>query len=239
MKASKRVSEGVGSAAAKLPWRLLFAVAYPAVMLAVLLFVSRQFDWLAAWLFCGLYAAYMAVYVVWGTFSAPELLEERARPKQDAKRWDRVLMRGVYVPLLIALLVVSAIDARLGLSEPPLGVQIAGGVLALASGGWIMWVFATNRFASGVVRIQSDRGHTVVSSGPYRLVRHPMYLGDVALFIAMPLILGSWPALVVTALLIVLFVVRTKLEDGVLQRELPGYLEYAQRVKKRLVPGIW
>jgi len=223
----------------KLPARLLFAIIYPGVLCAVLILVSGKPDWTAAWLFCGLYAAYMIGYVIWGSFRAPELMEERARPGPNAKSWDKVLMRAVYVPLLIALLVVCALDIRAEFSSVPFAVQIVGGLLSAASGLWIMWVLDVNRFASGVVRIQSDRGHCVISSGPYRLVRHPMYLGNVVFLLALPLILGSWLGLAVSVLLFALFVARAGLEDRVLQAELSGYAEYAKRVRKRLIPGIW
>jgi protein-S-isoprenylcysteine O-methyltransferase Ste14 len=121
----------------------------------------------------------------------------------------------------------------------PVGVQIAGGALTLAAAIWIIWVLDTNRYASGVVRIQADRGHTVTTSGPYRIVRHPMYLGNVTMFVGLPLVLGSWYGLAISACLIAIFVVRISLEDRTLHEELEGYPQYASRVRSRLVPGIW
>lgn len=231
--------EGRRPSFSKLLLRILFAVAYPGVLCAVLILVSGRLDWTAAWLFCGIYAAYMVGCVVWGTLAAPELMEERARPKANAKGWDKILMRAIYVPLLVALLVVCAVDIRLEISADPLAIQIAGAVLSATAGSWILWVLDVNRFATGVVRIQSDRGHSVVSKGPYRFVRHPMYLGNIVFLVTLPLILGSWLGLAVSALLGALFVVRTWLEDRVLRTELAGYAEYAARVRKRLIPGVW
>ena len=97
----------------------------------------------------------------------------------------------------------------------------------------------TNSFLSTVVRIQDERGHQVVSSGPYRYVRHPMYAGMPALWIGTSIFLGSWWALIPGVLIIILFIARTALEDKMLQQELPGYIEYAQKTRYRLLPGVW
>jgi protein-S-isoprenylcysteine O-methyltransferase Ste14 len=97
----------------------------------------------------------------------------------------------------------------------------------------------SNPFFSTVVRIQTDRGHTVATGGPYRFVRHPGYAGALALTLATPFLLGSWPALIPSVALVAILVVRTILEDRTLRRELPGYTEYAGRVRYRLLPGIW
>jgi len=223
----------------KLPMRLLFAFLYCAVLLAILIGVSGEIRWTAAWLLSAAYFADTAFYLIWGTARAPELLQERARPKKNAKRWDLILMRGVYLPLFVSLLVVSALDRRFGWSWVSPALRVAAGGAALASCVWITWVLYTNRFASGVVRIQADRGQTVVSTGPYRVVRHPMYLGNVFLFAGMPLILGSWFGLLLSASISAVFVLRITLEDKTLHDELEGYREYAQRVRYRLIPGIW
>ena len=110
--------------------------------------------------------------------------------------------------------------------------------LALAC-GLVFWVTAANTYLSRLVRIQEDRGHQVVTTGPYRFVRHPMYAGLVVLIPCLPLFLGSWWALVPAGLIAILFVIRTALEDRTLRAELPGYAEYAQHVRYRLLPGIW
>jgi protein-S-isoprenylcysteine O-methyltransferase Ste14 len=114
-----------------------------------------------------------------------------------------------------------------------------GYVLLCVGWGGSIWVYAVNRFAEPTVRIQTDRGQTVIDTGPYAIVRHPLYMWSLLLFPAFPLALGSYWALVPGALAALVLVVRTALEDRTLQRELPGYAEYAQRVRYRLVPGIW
>ena len=118
---------------------------------------------------------------------------------------------------------------------------VEGGALAAAalSMALVTWSMASNRFFSSYVRIQKDRGHVVASGGPYRYVRHPGYVGMLGFGLATPLILGSVWALIPAGLTLVVVVVRTALEDRTLQRELEGYQAYAQRVRYRLVPGLW
>jgi protein-S-isoprenylcysteine O-methyltransferase Ste14 len=98
---------------------------------------------------------------------------------------------------------------------------------------------ATNAFLSTRVRIQEDRGHRVVTTGPYRMVRHPMYAATIIGFAGVSLLLGSWWAFVPGAVCTVLFIIRTALEDRTLQAELPGYKDYAARTRYRLLPGVW
>jgi protein-S-isoprenylcysteine O-methyltransferase Ste14 len=108
--------------------------------------------------------------------------------------------------------------------------------LAMALVGWTL---AVNRHAETTVRIQTDRGHAVVTWGPYRFVRHPMYVGAIFMYAGTPLVWGSVAALGISSAIILLFVWRTVLEDRMLQRELPGYVEYAARTRFRLIPGLW
>jgi protein-S-isoprenylcysteine O-methyltransferase Ste14 len=226
-------------AISRLPRRIAVAVIWSAVMLTMLLAISGRLWWGAAWILAGCYLVFLIAYVLWGTVRMPDLLEERGKPQGNAKRWDLILMRAVYLPVMISLFILCALDQRFKWSNVPVGVQIAGGALTLAAAIWIIWVLDTNRYASGVVRIQADRGHTVTTSGPYRIVRHPMYLGNVTMFVGLPLVLGSWYGLAISACLIAIFVVRISLEDRTLHEELEGYPQYASRVRSRLVPGIW
>ena len=120
-----------------------------------------------------------------------------------------------------------------------MSVYIAGYVLLVLSDfvkSWCMWV---NRFFSTTVRIQMDRGHEVIQNGPYRFVRHPGYLAGIFMMISMPLALGSLWGLIPAAVVAVLLIIRTHLEDIYLQKELPGYADYVKKVKYRLLPGIW
>ena len=109
----------------------------------------------------------------------------------------------------------------------------------IPSFGLLMWVTATNTYLSRYVRIQDDRGHKVITSGPYHFVRHPMYASNILFFPSIPLLLGSWWAMIPAFMIMGLFTLRTYLEDQTLQVELPGYKEYAQKIRYRLVPGIW
>jgi protein-S-isoprenylcysteine O-methyltransferase Ste14 len=155
------------------------------------------------------------------------------------KSWDKIIL----VLLLISALgitIVGGLDAgRYGWSSAPLTLQVIAlialaGALALPN-----WAMMANHFHSGVVRIQHDRGHKVVSGGPYAYVRHPTYAGLVVTGFAAPIALGSLWALVPGALMAVTIIVRTSLEDTTLKNELEGYSDYARRVRYRLVPGVW
>jgi protein-S-isoprenylcysteine O-methyltransferase Ste14 len=112
-------------------------------------------------------------------------------------------------------------------------------LIVIAGYGLVVWATGVNAFFSQVVRIQSERGHAVISSGPYRYVRHPAYVGMSLVVLGAPIMLGSWWALIPGVISALLVIVRTKLEDQTLRAELPGYAEYAQRVRYRLIPGLW
>jgi protein-S-isoprenylcysteine O-methyltransferase Ste14 len=140
----------------------------------------------------------------------------------------------------LAIWGLSGLDARFGWTPPiPLGVQIGAIVVAVLGYLLLTWSMASNRFFSGVVRIQDDRGHRVASGGPYRFVRHPGYLAGVLVDLVTPLILNSLWALLPSVLVVVGLLLRTALEDRTLQAELDGYREYAGRVRSRLIPGVW
>jgi protein-S-isoprenylcysteine O-methyltransferase Ste14 len=169
----------------------------------------------------------------------PELAKERAQPPTDTKKWDRTLTNLANLPIFL-ILPLGGLDRRYGWS--PLVTVIAqvaaliGLALALTLVGWAMM---SNRFFSALVRIQVDRGHRVVSGGPYCYVRHPGYLGMMVMPLAAALALGSLWGMGCGAIAACLYVVRTALEDRTLHEELPGYREYARRVRYRLMPWIW
>lgn len=171
----------------------------------------------------------------------PALLEERMKPliQRDQKPWDKALM-AAFLLLWCAWFVVMALDAvRFGWSHMPLWLQ-ALGVLAIAVSMYVMFlIMRTNSFAAPVVKIQAERGHRVISDGPYAVVRHPMYSGALLLILGTPLLLGSWWGLALSPVLILLFAVRAVMEERTLMAELPGYVGYAARVRYRLIPGVW
>jgi len=135
---------------------------------------------------------------------------------------------------------VAGLDRRYGWSPGPGFVLGAVALMiALLGSALVIWAAASNTFFSAIVRIQKDRGHTVVTGGPYAAVRHPGYVGTIAVNLAAPVVLGSVWALAICAVIVVLVVIRTALEDRTLQCELDGYADYARRVRWRLLPGVW
>jgi protein-S-isoprenylcysteine O-methyltransferase Ste14 len=210
------------------------------LLIDVLMFgTAGRLDWLGAWLFTGMYLVFLLFMVGWSTIKAPGLMEERSRRAANVKAWDKVIL-NLYTALFIALLIIAGLDAgRFRWSTMPPGLQATGAVLLILSGIVIWRVMAVNYFLSRYARIQDDRGQHVVSEGPYHFVRHPMYAALIPFMPGMALLLGSWWALIPAGLIDILFIVRTCLEDRMLKEELPGYQEYAQKVRHRLIPGIW
>jgi protein-S-isoprenylcysteine O-methyltransferase Ste14 len=170
----------------------------------------------------------------------PSLIEARKKLlHKDARRPDRVFVMA-FVPLVFCQPLIAGLDAvRFRWSSMSFGFVYVGVALFALATVVVAWTMAVNPFAEGAVRIQKERGHTVVTSGPYRVVRHPLYAGEILMVVATPLVLGSAWALVITGIVIVLFVARTAWEDQTLRRELSGYEAYAARTRYRLVPGLW
>lgn len=207
---------------------------------AVLLFASAgTWAWPRAWAYVAVVLVLEVVTLVLLARRAPETLRRRGEAGAGVEPFDRVFA-GLWLTLALATPVVAGMDAaRFRWSWLPwwcFGVGLAVLVPAALLGAWAMLV---NEHFEQLVRIQTDRGHRVVSEGPYRLVRHPGYLAAIAGAPATPLLLGSVWTCVPAGLIALLFVVRTGLEDSTLQRELPGYAEYARRTRFRLVPGVW
>jgi protein-S-isoprenylcysteine O-methyltransferase Ste14 len=211
------------------------------VMPMLPLLISWRWDWWEAWAFAIIYIGGFVISRGLAARRHPDLLAERARfsEHEDTLPWDRILsplgaLGGGLMPL------VAGLDALLGWSSS-FGLSVKLLSLALILAGYALGTYAMmeNRFFSGVVRIQTDRGHQVVSSGPYRWVRHPGYAGALITYLGVPFLLDSiWsliPALFITGVL----VLRTSLEDHTLQEQLEGYQDYTTRVRYRLLPGIW
>jgi protein-S-isoprenylcysteine O-methyltransferase Ste14 len=171
----------------------------------------------------------------------PELLTQRLKIKRKgSKTWDELLMRVSNLTALLIMPVVAGLDiGRYHWSSLGLPYAVLGVILAVVSSIMLNWAMITNPFFEPTVRIQDDREHHVVSTGPYAIVRHPGYLSGILWLASTPLILGSLYAFSAFALYAILMALRTYLEDSTLQRELPGYAEYAKRVRYRLLPRIW
>jgi protein-S-isoprenylcysteine O-methyltransferase Ste14 len=210
------------------------------VLQAALLFITAgRVDWIAAWIFLGVYVGTIVFNTLVLLPEHPDLIAERAQPKANAKNWDKLISSVTGVAYLLTM-IVAGLDVRLGWSSPVALVVLAIGCSLLMLGNALFsWAMASNAFFSTLVRIQDERGHAVASAGPYRWVRHPGYVGWVLMNIGMPLLFGSWWALIPGGLSAGLMVVRTALEDRTLQDELPGYPEYAAQVRYRLLPGVW
>jgi protein-S-isoprenylcysteine O-methyltransferase Ste14 len=166
---------------------------------------------------------------------SPGLVAERFKPPSDRDRASR----RIAIPLMLTHYLLAGLDARFGWSAVPSAVQAAG---FLASGGALVlvgWTLYSNPYASTAVRIQTERGHTVVSTGPYALVRHPMYFAVLLYGLGSGPALGSWWSMIALLPVLVVFVRRTLVEDRMLHDELPGYDEYARRVRFRVIPGVF
>jgi len=209
------------------------------LLFGVILFgTAGRLDWWEAWVFLAIYLAGVLANGLWSIRHNPDVINERGRIGANAKSWDKVI--GIfYMIFLIGMYVVAGLDQRFAWSMAPLWVKILGGIGFAASMALTFWVMTANTFLSTFVRIQDDRGHTTVTGGPYRFVRHPMYVGILFMSWGMPLLLGSWWALIPGVLNILLFFIRTSLEDRTLQAELPGYKAYVEKVHYRLIPGVW
>ena len=168
----------------------------------------------------------------------PEIFAARARFQPGTKGWDLSLM-PLQIGSLVVLPVIAGLDFRFGWSVVPLPVVLLGYAAFLVGFAGMTWAQATNRFFEPGVRIQSDRGHHVVDSGPYSVVRHPGYSSASLLAVGMALALGSWWALVPALVAIAVLVYRTGREETTLRAELAGYTEYTGRVRYRWLPGIW
>jgi protein-S-isoprenylcysteine O-methyltransferase Ste14 len=210
-----------------------------AVWQGALVLAAGRWDWPRAWLYLAVSAGLLLVNVVVLIIANPEIIAERGRRHEGTRRFDRLFGR-LYAPMYVALPVVAGLDAvRFGWS--PLGPECVcpGVALLILGNGLILWSMAVNRHLETTVRIQEDRAHVVVTTGPYRIVRHPFYVGMMLQLAAAPLVLGSAWAFVPAGAMALLLVTRTALEDRTLRRDLPGYEDYARRTRSRLLPGIW
>jgi protein-S-isoprenylcysteine O-methyltransferase Ste14 len=200
---------------------------------------AGRMDWRSAW-------AVIAVWLIW--FAAmdfvlfrlePDLMAERLSPPRGAKAWDRTIV-SILRLVQLARYILAGLDLRYGWTAGfPLAIKITALIVCLGGTALFVWAMASNAYFSQLVRIQSDRGHTVATTGPYRLVRHPGYAAMIPFDVALSTLLGSWWAVFAGGLCALLLILRTVLEDRILQAELPGYVEYARRVRYRLLPGIW
>jgi protein-S-isoprenylcysteine O-methyltransferase Ste14 len=210
------------------------------VIQAVILFsAAGQLYWVWAWVFLGISIVSVIVNSMILLHTSPETIAERGEAKLT-KKWDKIVSGFYSLFLFLLLPLVAGLDTRFGWTGELGNTSHIIGAVALAAGlslaGWAMIV---NAYFSTTVRIQFDRGQTVCRSGPYRIVRHPGYVGFIMQSLATPILLGSVYAVFLGVMAAAALIVRTVFEDRTLQVDLPGYREYAQEIRHRLVPRIW
>jgi protein-S-isoprenylcysteine O-methyltransferase Ste14 len=197
---------------------------------------AGRISWFAGWAYLAIFAAFTAAAFV---VVRPELVRERAAPGPGSDRRDALIAGIGFVGLYPGTLIVAGIDAAHGARCIPPFCQVPAFVLFAAGYGFALWAMRANPFFSTFIRIQSERGHSAVSSGPYAWVRHPGYAGTMAAHLVLPAALGSTWAFAPAIAGCLVFAVRTAREDRVLAERLPGYGEYKARVPWRLIPGVW
>jgi protein-S-isoprenylcysteine O-methyltransferase Ste14 len=216
-------------------------VIFMTVLGGVLFVAAGTFIWLMAWIFLGVYLLCVLISVTLMMLSNPELLLERAefKPRQGVKKWD-VWVSALFRVSFPVTLLISGLQYRFG-GQPylTLWLQILALVMGVLGYFLIAWVLTANRSAAVYTRIQEERGHIVATSGPYRFVRHPFYVGAITIALMIPLALGSVWGLFSGICGAGLMVVKTGMEDRMLQTELEGYPDFVEQVPYRLLPGVW
>jgi protein-S-isoprenylcysteine O-methyltransferase Ste14 len=202
----------------------------------LLLITAGSLGWLYAWV----YAAVCILILQFSALILPlELIAERGSKKENTEPWDAILT-GLLIISSMVMLIVAGLDFRWNWSPKlAIGLHIVSIFIFILGCALMIWAMNANRFFSTAVRIQFDRGQIVCSSGPYRYIRHPGYLGMIVYNLASPIFLGSLWAMIPAAIIVSLYVIRTWLEDKTLLKKLPGYEQYADCVKYRLLPWLW
>jgi protein-S-isoprenylcysteine O-methyltransferase Ste14 len=213
-------------------------VGTPLVVGLLLFLPAGDFAWEKGWLFLLVLVVASIIITLYIWRANPELLVARSRMRLE-KRWDLIVGLIVGVGMVTILPVAALDDGRFHWCPVPWWVCSLGYLLFLVSMAVFTWAGVVNKFAEPGVRIQVERNHKVIDTGPYAFVRHPMYVAAVPLFAGMALCLGSLWALIPAGLAMVSLILRTQWEDQTLEAELPGYKEYTERVRFKLIPGVW
>lgn len=215
----------------------LFRFILAFVLMALFFFIpAGSWKWMEAWTLMIIFIIYAIVLLVYLGKNDPQLIEKRSDMKMPKRGWDRLFIISLYL-FFAFIIIIPGLDYRFGWSNVPLLLKVVSFViltLALIGVGFVM---AANSWLSRNVEIQKKQ--KVVSTGPYAIVRHPMYALFFWFDLAFPLALGSWWALIPGILVNIAIVIRTKLEDETLQKELKGYKEYIRKTRYRLFPGVW
>jgi len=218
--------------------RIKIAGLVPAVFLGLglILFVpAGTLDYWEAWVYCAVLLVPFLFVLTYLLRKDPELLVRRLRLNERESAQKRIIRASSLI--FFTGFLIPGLDHRYSWSDIPVDAVLAADVLVILGYALVFLVFKENPFASRVVEV--EQGQSVISTGPYALVRHPMYLGTIIMWLATPLALGSFWALPVFLIMPIILVYRIMNEEEVLLRELPGYREYTHKVKYRLIPGIW
>jgi protein-S-isoprenylcysteine O-methyltransferase Ste14 len=203
---------------------------------AILFIAAGTFSWKWAWFVLLLALVLLIINLV---VLPAELIEERGRKKDNVKKWDKMLSSIIMFPTIL-MYVFSGLDRRFHWTgEISVFINIAGLVFIFLGSMLFTWSMVSNKFFSTLVRLQTDRQHTVVTEGPYKYIRHPGYLGYIIFTFTTPIALGAYWGLIFSVTIGILLVVRTSLEDATLTKELRGYAEYTENVKYKLIPFLW
>jgi protein-S-isoprenylcysteine O-methyltransferase Ste14 len=211
-------------------------------LMGVIIFASAgTIDYFGGWLYL---AEMVAISVFLGTYMAradPGLLRERLKPpvQKDQPLADKLILIPILLLIFASMAFMAADAGRWQWSNMPPGIQWAGAALLLLTIAFMHWVMRTNSYAAPVVKIQKERGQTVITEGPYRIVRHPLYFGALFYIASTSLVLGSWWGLAAVPVLGLAFAIRIGVEEKTLREGLQGYGDYARRVRWRLIPFIW
>lgn len=236
----KTVGEEVAPSVSPSQW-IGMVVVYLLIPL-VLFLCGGDLGWWQGWLYSLLFFAATIGARVWTEQRHPGLLAERQDTEylKNAKAWDKMLAPLMAVSVGFPMVIVAGLDHRHEWSPTfPVSLVLIGFILIALGYAFAAWALAENRFFYSLVCIQTDRGHVVCDSGPYQFVRHPGYAGNIVALFSIVVALGSLWALIPATVALVVTVIRAALEDRTLQEELPGYRDYARRVRYRLIPGIY
>ena len=218
---------------------IAYGIGSPLILVALVFLPVGRIDWTPGWIFIAVLVAAFGVSALLLARVNPMIYRARSRFQPGTKTWDLILLTVLF-PAILSEIPLASLDAgRMRWSDVPLFVVLIGYVLLVGGIAVTAWAQAVNPFFEPGVRIQTERSQRVITSGPYRFVRHPGYSAAIVMFAGIPLALGSWWALLPAALAIAVLVLRTGLEDRLLRSELSGYAEYVRRTRYRLVPGLW
>jgi len=239
MKAEKFQAKGesAGLVIIRAVIQFLFALAFWG---GLLFWSAGSISWLRGWIHLSLWIVTLAANLIILLHTNRAVLAARTKKQRFEKRFDKIMMLLVTLPTTLAIPIVAGLDAvRYQLAPLPFWTIYPALVLHIAGDAFALWAMVVNPYLEKAVRIQKERGHRVVTTGPYAFVRHPMYAGFIMLLAGVPLTLGSGYTFVPVGVVVLVLIIRTVFEDHMLIRDLPGYDDYARRIRHRLLPGIW